>query len=292
MDSPLSETTIRKKLLLDALQHPMTILPSAFCILSIIYLVLLSDILGGARYAIIFSFCSIVTATSSFFWLYSIRYKNAYTKKVSEIIDLQERVQRENDHANIKHLIETIRTGFSKINLTNGSKALTDLVCEYQNLQHVIEYNKEINPLPLSHIPTLAEETFRQGLSVLSDVLEIAQVIQTSDKDRLEENLNIIESEIGSLSQHDAEGSWLKIKNATAASCKERLDMIKQQELRVDKLLYQCMRCEASLHRARVEIVALKTENSELSISAVTETLQLTINQAKEIQEELKRLGY
>ena len=76
------------------------------------------------------------------------------------------------------------------------------------------------------------------------------------------------------------------------ASHKERLDMIKQQELRVDKLLYQCDRCEASLHRTRIELASLKTESSETSVSAVTETLQRTINQAKEVQEELKRLGF
>ena len=59
-----------------------------------------------------------------------------------------------------------------------------------------------------------------------------------------------------------------------------------------DKLLYQSDRCEASLHRTRIELAALTAESSETSVSAVTETFEKTINQAKEVREELKRLGY
>ncbi len=70
MNSLLDETAIRKKLRLDALQHPMTILPAAFCILWIIYWVLLEDIIGGAGYILIIILSSAVVAAGSFLWLY------------------------------------------------------------------------------------------------------------------------------------------------------------------------------------------------------------------------------
>lgn len=292
MDSSLNETVIRKQLRLDVLQHPMTIIPSAFSMLSIVYLFLMADILGGVRYVIILLFCSTVIAAGSFLWLYTIRYDNAYAKRISEIADLQDQVQREQNNADIKHLIEAVRTGFKKTNTTDGLNALTDLVCEYRKLLQVIEYKKEIDPLSLVHIPTLAEETFLQGLSVLSDVLELSKIIHKSDIDNLEKKLNAIENEIKSLRRHEAESPLLKIKNASAESYKERLEMINQQALRYGILLYQCTRCEASLHRTRVELTALKTENSETNISEVTETLRLTIKQAQEIQKEFKRLSY
>ncbi len=288
----LSDLAIRKELLSDALQHPTTILPLTLCILAITYLVLFSDIYGGTLGAIILLICSAIVATGSFIWRYSIRYNKAYTRRVKEIMELQDRVQREKEQADIKHLLEATQTGFSKINSTKGLKAMEDLVYEYKQLRHVLDHKKETDPLSFSHIPALAEETYRQGLSVLVDVLEIAQVIRSSDKERLEEEIGKFEREIGSLEGDGTKESLVKIKKATVASHKERLDMIKQQELRVDKLLYQCDRCEASLHRTRIELAALKTESSETSVSAVTETLRRTINQAKEVQEELKRLGY
>jgi hypothetical protein len=292
MNSLLDETAIIKNLRLDALQHPMTILPAALCILSIIYWVLLEDIVGGAGYILIIILSSAVVATGSFLWLYFIHYEDAYAKRINEIAYLQDQIQTEKNDADIKHLIAAVRTGFKKTNTTDGLNALTDLVQEYQKILQVVEYKKEIDPLALVHIPALVEETFLQGLSVLSDVLELSKIIHKPDIDNLEKKLKATENEIKSLRQHKAKSSLLRIKIASADSYKERLDMINQQALRHDTLLYQYTSCEASLHKTRVELTALKTENSERSIGAVSETLRQTIKQAQEIQEEFKRLSH
>jgi hypothetical protein len=288
----LSELAIRKELRSDALQHPATILPLTLCILAILYLVLLSDIFGKALGAIILLICSGIVAIGSFLWRYSIRYTEAYTRRVKEITELRDRAQRAKEKADMKQLREATQSGLSKINSSKGLKAMEELVYEYKELQHILDHKKETDPLSFAHIPVLAEETYRQGLSVLADVLEIAYVIHSSDKERLGKEKEKLEREIGSLEADGTQEALVRIKKATVASHKERLDMIKQQELRVDRLLYQCDRCEASLHRTRIELASLKTESSETSVSAVTETLQETINQAKEVQEELKRLGY
>ncbi len=220
-----------------------------------------------------------------------IQYEDAYAKRISEIAYLQDQIQTEKNDADIKHLIVAVRTGFKNTNTTDGLNALTDLVHEYQKILQVVEYKKEIDPLALIHIPALVEETFLQGLSVLSDVLELSKIIHKPDIDNLEKKLKATENEIKSSRQHKAKSALLRIKMARADSYKERLDMINQQVLRHDTLLYQCTSCEASLHKTRVELTALKTENSDTSINEVTETLRLTIKQAQEIQEELKRLS-
>ena len=137
----------------------------------------------------------------------------------------------------------------------------------------------------------MAEETFLQGLGVLSDALELAKIIHPSDIDNLEKKLSAAENEIEWLCRHNVESPLLQVKKAVFESYKERLEMVKQQALQYDMLLFQCMQCEASLHKTRVELAVLKTENSDLNISSLTERLQLTIKQAKEIQEEFKRLS-
>ena len=42
----------------------------------------------------------------------------------------------------------------------------------------------------------------------------------------------------------------------------------------------------------RIELAALKADNVDASVNSVTQALQKTITQAKEVQEELKKLGY
>ncbi len=76
------------------------------------------------------------------------------------------------------------------------------------------------------------------------------------------------------------------------ASHLELLEMIDQQQYRIDELLFQCDRCEAALFRTRIELASVQAGSSETSVSAVTETLQRTIAQAKEVQDELRRLGF
>jgi len=288
----LSEKTIRKELRSAALQHPVTILPFALCILSIIYLVLFAPAFGGTMAAIILLACSGVVAAGSFFLRYSVRYSRAYSTRVQEVISDQEDEQRELERVDLEQQLGSLESGFSNLKSDGGLKAIKELVYEYKELQKVIERKKDTDPILVSHIPGLAEETYRQGLSVLSDALEIANIVYSSDKGRLEAEITEFEKEINALKKDTAQTEQVEIREATISSHRERLDMVKAQEINMDKLLYQCDCCEASLHRTRIELAALKALGSGKSVTEVIETLEQTLTQAKEVQAELKKLGY
>ena len=192
----------------------------------------------------------------------------------------------------LSQLRDALRSGFSSINSDVGLKALQDLVNESEQLQPVLGRRKETDPLSVAQIPALAEETYRQGLSVLEDSLELARAIHLPDRARLEAEVVQLEEEIECLGGDESQAARIKMRKETVASNKELLDMILQQQLRVDELLHQSERCQASLHRTRIELAALRAGSSEGSVSAVTETLRKTISQAREVQEEMKKLGF
>ena len=102
----------------------------------------------------------------------------------------------------------------------------------------------------------------------------------------------MLEKEIAASKMDGTQAARVKIREQTMATHKERLDLLVQQQSRVDELLHQCQRCEASLARTRIELAALRADSSGLSVDTVTERLQRTIDQAKEVTEELKRLGF
>ncbi len=156
----------------------------------------------------------------------------------------------------------------------------------------VLERRKETDSLSVAQIPPLAEETYRQGLGVLNDALGVLQSIHSSDRGRLKAELAELEGEIGGLREDNGQEARVKMKEKTLASHRERLEMVNQQQSHLEELLHQCGRCEASLHRTRIQLAELKVESFEVSISAVTQTLRRTINQAKEVQAEMKRLGF
>ena len=166
------------------------------------------------------------------------------------------------------------------------------LIYEPEQVQPILPRENEIDALSTAHIFTLAEATYNQGLSVLADALRLIQVIQTSNTHRLSAEIVDLEKEIESLRRHEEPAARIEIREATIRSHKQRLELLGQQQLRLDELLYQANSCEASLARTRVELAVLDAGIWESRVSAVTESLQKTIDQAKKVQADLRTLGF
>ena len=118
------------------------------------------------------------------------------------------------------------------------------------------------------------------------------RAVHTPGRERLERELANMEGDIETLKLDESQAERLRLKEDTLASHRQRLDMLDQLQLRLERFLYQAGRCEASLHRTRIELAAIRTGSSEATIDSVTEALRRTIHQVKEVQDELRRLGY
>ena len=193
--------------------------------------------------------------------------------------------------ATLRGLRRTLQAGFSKIKSAEGLKALQQLADALGRLQPVLDRKKETDPLAVAQIPQLAEDLYHQGLNVLRDAMDLALAIQSPEKGRLESEVVRLEKEIAALQGNDNEAARLRMDKETLASHRSRLDTIKRYEVRVDELIHHCGRCEASLHQTRIELAALKVDGSEANIGSVTETLRKTIQQARDVQDEFKKLG-
>jgi hypothetical protein len=287
----LSEGTIRKALRSDALQHPATIVPLTSCVLSVIYLALYAPIFGGIPIAIALTIGSGLAATGSFFWRFFIRFNEEYVKKTQELLEALEREGGARYRSDLRHKRERLQIGFLDGNCPEGLHAVQALVHEYENLQPILASRRLSDPLSIAHIPVLVEETYQLGLSVLGHALELVKTIQSPHNRRLRIEITNLESEILTLEEDDPHSARAQIKEQTLQSHKERLELITRLELRFDELLLQVNRCEATLHETRIELAALKADTTEASVSEVIQTLQKTIHQAKEVQEEMKKLG-
>ena len=284
----LSERTFRWQSALAAVQHPATLLLLTVSIVSIIYLLLVSPILGGGLWATVLIVVSGIVAATS----YLLRYTKEYAKRARELMDLLERERGRLEQAELRRLSETLQVGFFTIASSEGLKALGELASEYEQLQPAFARRAEGDPLSLSLIPALATETYRRGLSLLLDAKGIMETAHTPDKERIESEIAELEKEVEDLKGRRRQAERLKIREGTLASHRQRLDMLGHLQLKVDQLLYEAHRCEASLHRTRIELASIRAGNSETTTQSVIETLQKTIRQMKEVQDEITRLGY
>ena len=288
----LSEPAIRRQLLLDAVQHPATLLPLAASIMSAFYLLLVSPVLGGGLWAMILLAIAGIGAAVGFVWRYVLCYTEEYGKRARELMILLDEGRARLEQAEVRQRREALQAGFSGIGSAEGLKALTELANEYEELEPALGHQRDTDPLSMSIVPSLAEETYRQGLSVRSDALELMRASNTPGAERLEREIAELEGEAEALKGDQSQVERLRIREDTLASHRQRLEMLGRLQLRVDQLLYQAYRCEASLHCTRIELAAIRTGSSETSVDSVTETLRRTIRRAKEVQDELRRLGY
>ena len=217
-----SEKAITKQLRRDAMRHPATLIPLGLCILFII----LAFTVLEPLLAIFLIIGSGVAAGGAFFWRYSIRYNEEYTKRAQELMQQHDRDTRDREQGDLEQSREDLQTGFSRVNSVEGLKALQELVHEYEQLQPVLGRGKETDPLAIAHIPALAEETYRRGLSVLAGCVDLMREIHSPNNEKLGEEAGELEREIEALKatkrRLNGSRSWkrplLRTKNASTWS--------------------------------------------------------------------------
>ena len=244
-------------------------------------------------------------------------YKEGAARRAYKRVVTKDQKIIEADQVELTQLRDGLQQGFTSVNSEKGLRAQRSLTYEYDQIQlfrtrriklparrrlfltyereqvrPILPREDETDALQAPRIFALVEATYKQGLSVLADALRIIQVIQTSNTQRLNAEIVEMENEIESLRTHGASTARVEIREATINSHNQRLELLEQQQLRVDELLFQGNNCEASLARTRVELAVLHAGVWESRVSAVTESLEKTIEQAKIVQAELRTLGF
>ena len=288
----LSESAIRGQVLSDAVQHPATLLPLAVSGASAIYLLVLSPVFGAGLWAIVLLTISGVVAAVSFAWRRVFRYTGEYAMKARELMDLQDRLLARQRQAEMTRLRQSLETELEQIDSTEGLRVLTGLVGEFDRLRLALGRQDGAQLLSLSHLSGLATEVYGRGLGVLSHALELMTLVRSPGREGLVRQIAELEAEVGASKVDEKQAERRGIRESRLASHRQRLDMLDQLQLGVDRLLFQADKCEASLHRARIEVAAIRTGTSEWGVDSVIEALRRTIGQVKEVQEDLKKLGY
>lgn len=272
----------------EAFQHPLTLALLFLAGLGLIHLLGLSPLpvsqLWGAPVLLV----AAGATAGAYYWAYSLRHRPPQSDQPAEREDPSEAAEQEE----LTQLRASLEKDFSALSWAAGLKSLAELEYEYQQLQALLDSFDDFGGLSANHVPRLARETYRQGLKVLSNARELMQAVHASHREKLEVEIAELESEVETMRQEQAPAERVRYREETIGSHRRRLALLDQQQPRVDELLYQAELCEASLARAHIELAALRAGESDSSVSTVTSTLQSTIDVAREVQEELRQMGF
>ncbi len=281
LETDLSEASVEKRLRGEALQHPATILALAVAVVSACYVALLSSSSAAGLVAMAALVGAIVAAAGSFLWHYVFRHQHRYAARSQWLMARLEETRTRTEQGELERQRETLEEGFPSLEFPKGSRALQGLEEEFFKLCQVLQGHGETATLSIISLPALAGETYSRGLSVLADALELIRAIHGPDRERLETEIEELEREVDSSREDESQRVLTLIREDTLASHRQRLSMLDQLQLRVDQLLHLAGRCEASLHRTRIELAAIRAGSLENRIDSAVEALQETVRRAK-----------
>jgi hypothetical protein len=280
--------------ILDALQHPSTLVALTVVGFALIFLLVLSPEVGMAGLSAVALGLGTVACIGCFGWHYSRGHAEQQAR-----IDV-ERSQREaalralevaRDRADTRRRLEQ---GFARITSDDGDEAcgvLAGLGDEFDAIATLLQRSADRPSVSLSSLlPDLAEETYRHGMSALSDVLELLEFADGPQHRRLEGELAEIDDRLQRDSYTDERArSRDEQRQATHRQLLARHDESRQ---RAHDLIFEAERCTAALAEARIELASVRAGDTQVDVDAVVETLESSIRRVRDVQDELRRLGY
>ena len=183
-----------------------------------------------------------------------------------------------------------VESRLTRVGFQQGINALGQLNDQFDRLTAALGRKQEANPIGLTQVTTLVQEAYRQALSSLDDAGEIAAVLNSPERSRLRQEVEGMEAEVAVLKAQEPQSERVRLKEARLQSHRQRLRSLDTQEIRLEELLNQCESCEATLGHTRIELTALRGDSSAASISAVTDALRRTVEQARGVQIEVNNL--
>ncbi len=286
------EYFFRWRIAQEIIQQPVILTTTVICIVSIMFTIFLAAIFELKWASIIFTLISGITSAGLYFY----RYQKEYPIRAREIMELIKRQMKQSKEEELKQRCKYLEAGFSGIDSARGLKVLAQLVREFEDLQIALNQQRITDPLTISCMPNLAEEVFLRGMRVLSDALDLMKIIQSPGNspgtDKLKTKIIELEKDIQTMKDNQDMSELTNIKIESLAFHRERLNMIDRIELQIEQLIHHAERCEIALQSARIGLAGIRSGGSKTSVDLVIETLQKRINQIKEVQDELQKMGY
>jgi hypothetical protein len=192
---------------------------------------------------------------------------------------------------------ERLQHGFAHLGGDDGDTALRvleDLSDEFDSIADVFRRDRDRTSVGLAAIvPDLVDETYRHGMSALSDALEFLELADG----RLGRHGRNPENELHEVEARLERGEYADERSRArdeqvAAERRKRLAHRDETRHGARDLMFEAERCSTVLAGTRIELASLRAGDTQVDVDAVVESLQETIKRVREVQIELRRLGY
>ena len=266
---------VQRAVLQDTLQHPATILPAALATVAALWSVAIDLSPASLMAALGFGFISAAA------WV--INYIGRGDKLVEQHIQMLRALRDDYERREVEELgVVCQRVGFRA-----GAKEAQELTNAYTKLhQFLVAQRTGQGRASSERFRTLAEETYRHGVAILQQALNLFQALQRVDVDTLEQERR------DWIRQLEHEGTSESLERNIEAHTK-RLERYRQREEELRTLIAHLNELETALETAHLEVVDLVGQGVNVGplASDAAAHLERAVEAARRVEQRLRGFG-
>jgi len=271
---------VQRAVLKETLQHPLTILPAAVSVVSLMYMGLIS--FDPTSFGVAFGAALFGAAA----WVV-----NYFFRGEQFAADHVRRLREQRD-AGEEMALTALRSECKAAKFAPGVEAAAQLAGAYEKLRRMLSDRAAAGQPEAARFGVLAEDTYREGMQLLRIALDTHRALQEIDVDRLQKELARWQADLRRLEPRarsdDAAASGRATLEAQIAGHQKRLASYTEHEAALQRNLAQCEALESALETAYLEVLDLGQEKDQLLQGEAASRLEQAVSAARAVEDRLR----
>jgi len=273
---------VQKAILGQTVQSPFTILPAAAAFVALFY----GLVINFSFSAIVASLLFGATALGSWVFNFFIRGEQLSARYVTKLRELRREYQ-------VRQVVD-IESECHKIGFSEGAKEANELSAAYLKLKNFLDRQiKDGENLKAERFRILAEDTYDQGVGILTRALNSYRAVQQIDAPLLRQELENWQAELADF--RDVEGKEVECQalEQKIASHTKRLANYEERNDVIAQLLAQSDSLEAALENAFLGLQDLIGQSADIMFGDTSSgELEKMVTAARRVEERLRGLNH
>lgn len=265
---------IRRAVLAQTVQHPLTIFPFFLSLICVLYIVLMGLSIGAFLAACLSAVGGVGLWAFNFF----IRGEKLAEEHVDDLRRRREKGRR--------HQVSSLAEEFTSIVFEKGIEAANELDEAYQKLRDYLSSHTQKGDMAAQRFIILAEDVYHHGTQVLRQALATQNALQSIDETKLEQETERWKEQLPEAeAESSAKAGALQQK---IESHEKRLRLYKERQEKLYYLLAECERLEGALETAYLQVLDLIDRDPDELFKGDTATdLENAMEAARRVEDRL-----
>lgn len=267
--------SVHNSVLKDALQHPATIYPAVLALGALFWTVVIAASPVSIGVA-----CALAAASAiGFVWNYVVRGEKKSQEYVAKL--------REQRAAHELYSLDELKKQCELAGYPEGAKEVIELKTAYANLTGYLKQQK--SDAALERFRILAQDCFRQGISVLEKALDLFKALSTVNTKTLKKEIADWKREKELRNDDNSQAS--RALDTQIAAHESRLEKYDQSLERLGELIAEVNNIESVLETAHLELVDLGSKDPAAILSddsGAATRLKTALTAARRVEERMR----